>query len=106
MVHNVLYLERLDDVRDKLGVDVSLADTFMQQLPDGALVLGADLLWLVAHIQHRRGAYTNTLSLIPNAFLRKSVIQRRSSKDFQIRTSRKYSNSRRMERNDNTCSLY
>jgi hypothetical protein len=52
LVKDVLNLQRLDDVGDKLGVDVGVPDALVQQLTNCALVLRADLLWLVAHVQH------------------------------------------------------
>lgn len=62
---NLLVIERLhlhgfNDVRDELRVDVGVADLLVQQHAHGALALGADLLWLVAHVQQRRFRCTNT----------------------------------------------
>ena len=51
LVKELFNLQRLDYVSDKLRMYVGIADTFVQQLPDRALRLWTDLLWLVAHVQ-------------------------------------------------------
>ena len=55
LVVNTLNLEWLDDVRDELRVYVGVPDLGVQQLPDSARKLGANLLRLVtdAHLRDR-----------------------------------------------------
>ena len=60
LVDDVVHVEGLHDVGDELGVDVGVADLVVQQLPHRAQVLGADLLGLVADVQHRRLACSIT----------------------------------------------
>ena len=51
LVKEHLDLERLDDVSDELREDVGVSDLVVEQLAHGACRLGADLLWLIAHVQ-------------------------------------------------------
>ena len=54
LVEDLVDVQRLDDVGDKLRVDVGVADLLVQQLAHRARRLRADLLGLVADVEQRR----------------------------------------------------
>ena len=51
LVHEVVHLQRLDDVRDELRMDVRVPDLIVEQHSHCTLGLGTNLLRFVAHIQ-------------------------------------------------------
>lgn len=51
LIHDIIDKERVHDVRLELRMDVSVTDFLMEQLTDGALMLGADLLGFVGDIE-------------------------------------------------------
>ena len=93
LVHDLFDAQRFHDVRVELRMGAHGADLFAQQLTDRAVELRADLLRLVAHVQHRDGLGTFVRFLLTHNHVKKKTnksetklrpLKRRSSSKVHI----------------------